>query len=150
MTSKEIRKIMIVMVTLIVFVVMSICYIWYSQSVRPLFGRSANSHEEILELEVELQHSKLIIDSLSNIQETAPAFELRRQPPDSLLCKTCPNVENINGVYYELFGSFHTANDARFLAAQLLKVGVHSIKIFRRTGLQAEEILLADTTAALN
>lgn len=145
MTQKEQRTVMIVMVSLIVVLVISISYIWYSEANRPLFGRNAASYGEIIELEKELVEARSIVDSLTKIQETVPSYELRRQPADSLLCKTCPNVENINGIYFELLGTFHTPDEARFLAAQLLKIGVHDIKIFHRNGLTADEVMMFDT-----
>ena len=145
MTPKEQKTVMVVMVSLIVILVISISYIWFSETKRPLFGRNAASYNENAEMVKELSQARNIIDSLTGLQETRPSFELRREPPDSALCKTCPHVENIHGKYYELIGTFHSAEEARFLASQLLRLGVHSIKIFHRSGLQAEEIILYDT-----
>ncbi|MBI3235259.1 MAG: hypothetical protein HYZ42_14690 [Bacteroidetes bacterium] len=145
MSPKEQKTVMIVMVSLIVLLVMSLSYIWITEQNIPLFGKNLRNKLEIQELEEELKNSRQIIDSLSKIQETVPSYELRRHQPDSLLCKNCPSVENINGKYYELYASFHTADDARYLVSQLLKVGISNLKIFHRNGLQAEEVLLIDT-----
>jgi hypothetical protein len=145
MTPKEQKTVMITMVSLIVLLVMSFSYIWYSETNKPLFGKNASKNNDINELEIELSKARSIIDSLVKLQDTVPTFELRRQPPDSLLCITCPYVENINGKYYELLGTFHSAEEARFLASQLLKNGIQAIRIFHRNGLQAEELLLYDS-----
>lgn len=143
--TPNLRRVMWVMVSLIVVMVMLVTYIWLSGAGYYLPGRKYSQFNDLKQIESELKTAKEIIDSLTDIQEAIPPYEVRVKQPDSVICDGCPFVEKINGGYYELFGSFHHPDDARFLVSQLLRNKIHNIFIFKRQGLQAIEIPLNDS-----
>jgi hypothetical protein len=140
MTPNQQKPIIAVMVSLILLCVMLISYIWFTETRYPLFGNNSRIYNEKEALEDELEAIQRVTDSVQHLYAgPRPKWEVSQLIADSLVCKTCAGVEKLNDHYYQLLGTFQTAEDARFLSGQLLKMGLKDLKIFRKEGLKTDE-----------